>query len=154
VQRSPEDEKLTVPELAEQAGVSPSTLRNWATKADPPLARVPGSGRSVLHTWAQLLAFCAVHTELRSAQRVLRRVRSRESVPPDGALPSDAETVRAMLRNLRAAAASNLDAALIATRHAEETARAHREQLEAFAGSLHAYDDLLTQLTAPITLHD
>jgi aminopeptidase N len=62
--------------------------------------------------------------------------------------------VRAVLRDLRAAASSNLRVALIASRHAEETARAHREQVEALAATLNAYDDLLTQVTAPRTLHD
>jgi hypothetical protein len=67
---------------------------------------------------------------------------------------TDPEHLRAMFRNLRAIAASNLDAALIAARHAERTAIANREQLEALAASINGYDDLLTQITAPTTLND
>ncbi len=66
-----------------------------------------------------------------------------------------------MARHMRSAApssvmvsASNLEAALIAARHAERTATANREQLEALAASVNGYDDLLTQLTAPTTLND
>ena len=48
------------------------------------------------------------------------------------------------LRTLRAAADAHLHAALIAAGHAERTATAHREQLEALAASIRGYEDLLT----------
>lgn len=67
---------------------------------------------------------------------------------------NDPEQTRDVIRNLRAIAASNLHAVLIAARHAERTAVAHREQLEALAVSLTGFDDLLTQVAGPSVLND
>jgi hypothetical protein len=72
----------------------------------------------------------------------------------DHALSSEPESLRAAVRDLRAAAHAHLQAALTAVRLAEETARAHREQLEHMATAFTAYDDALTQVTAPVTLND
>lgn len=151
---SADDQPLSPGQLALEARVSESVLRTWAKRTDRPLERVPSTGRTVLHTWAQLRAFCEAHPDLPAARRIARLHASSLTSSDFEVGPTDPEQVRAVIRNLRAAANSNLNAALIAARHAERTAIANREQLEALAASIHGYDDLLTQLSAPITLHD
>ncbi|MGH3939853.1 MAG: hypothetical protein ACRDTG_14735 [Pseudonocardiaceae bacterium] len=64
------------------------------------------------------------------------------------------ESLRALARDLRNVAHQNLQALLATARHAEETARSHREQLEQLAASMAAYDGALSQLTAPSTMND
>jgi len=92
------------------------------------------------------------HDDRSAARKVVRNLAARAtSRATEGQQP---EQVRAVILNLRVAALATLDAALSAARQAEQTAVAHREQIEALAVTIRSYDDLLTQLTAPTTLHD
>lgn len=140
-----------MPELARQCGVSASQLRNWASQASSPLQPVETTNGHRLHTWAQLRAFCTTHPHLPAVRKLERRLAADASKGGGVAAPPHPEVVRTVLSNLRAAAASNLSTAITAARLAEATARSHREQLEALASTINAYDDLLTQLTAPVT---
>lgn len=148
-----DDEPLSLPALAREAQVSPSQLRNWTKWPVHPLAGTP-AGRSTTHTWAQLRTFVEEHPELPAARKVRRRMVAADRPEGQKGSAHDPETVRAVLSDLRAAASSNLRAAIAAARLAEQTAISHREQLEALASTVNAYDDLLTQLTAPGTLND
>jgi hypothetical protein len=74
--------------------------------------------------------------------------------PATAGAPMDVEALRAIARDMRIAAQAHLRAALAATRLAEETARSQREQLEHLATAFAAYDDALSQVTAPGTLND
>ncbi len=138
------DVPLSLRELAQEARVSETTLRNW-TKLSPRPLTGTRTGRTTLYTWTQLRAFCADHEDLPKSRSVQKTSRQ----PPPGALPADLAHVSAALHNLRAAAGSTLDAALSSVRLAEATAASHREQVEALQATISAYDDLITQLTAP-----
>lgn len=148
---------LTAGEIAKLAGVSESTIRNW-TREQPPLQTITTGARSIGFTWVHLLEFCQLRTDLRGARSVLDRARALQA--PQGAAiqavtpPIDIESALSVARAMRSAAESNLDAALIAARQAEATARAHREQLEQLKATIAAYDTALSALTAPTTTHD
>ncbi|MCU1588876.1 MAG: hypothetical protein JWP11_132 [Frankiales bacterium] len=141
---SADDVSMSLRELAGEAGVSETTLRNW-TKLSPRPLTGTRTGRTTLYTWAQLRVFCADHEDLPRA----RTVQKASTRPPGAAMPADPAHVSAALRNLRAAASSTLDAALSSVRLAEATAASHREQVEALRATISAYDDLITQMTAP-----
>lgn len=135
-------------ELAAEAGVSPTTLRNWTRKAPRPLTGSQIGGRT-LYTWDQLRAFCAHHPDLPKARMILKtRAPGQQAALPTASDPAHAA---AALRNLRAAASSAVDAALAAVRLAEAAAASHREQVESLATTIRAYDDLITQVTGPVT---
>jgi len=147
-----EDTPLSAAELAQIAGVATNTIRNWTKLPDQPLRGTRNTGRYPTYTIAQLRAFCAAHDDRSAARKVVRNLAARAaSRATEGQQP---EQVRAVVLNLRVAALAALDAALSAARQAEQTAVAHREQIEALAVTIRSYDDLLTQLTAPTTLHD
>ncbi|MFD9891554.1 hypothetical protein ACFWY9_19635 [Amycolatopsis sp. NPDC059027] len=148
---------MTAAEVGRLAGVSPNTVRGWARRNPPLVAtRLPNGQDGFL--WSQLLEFCEVNAHLPAARKILDRehARTRSAAAADGLSKStvDLETLRAIARDLRAAAHSNLQAALTAARHAEASAKAHREQLEHLATTLAAYDSALSTITAPATLHD
>lgn len=163
---------MSLPELARALGVvSVSCLRTWA-KSDPPLRGTETPSGQTLYTWAQLRAFCVLHPERPKARAVTAWFAARDHgeaasgtptanpdpastrspQPHDGA--ADPQQVRAILGDLRAAADYTVNAVLSAARSAEHTATAHREQIEALAAAIRSYDDLLTQLTAPVSPHD
>lgn len=164
---------MSLPELARAIGVvvSLSCLRNW-TRTDPALRGTPTSSGQFLYTWAQLRAFCDLHPELPKARAVAARLAARDHGEPAPGIPTvnsgpsstpspqesegaaDPQQVRAILGDLRAAADYTVNAVLSAARSAEHTATAHREQIEALAAAIRSYDDLLTQLTAPVSPHD
>jgi hypothetical protein len=149
---------FTAPEIARRAGVSPETIRNWTKRASPlETVRTP-DGRT-RHTWALLIEFCESNPGLQKAAGVLRRAKVRENPPPALQEPSTStaaqlESLKSLARDLRTAAQTNLEAVRTAARLAEETARAHREQLDQLAMTFAAYDSALSQLTAPETMHD
>jgi hypothetical protein len=142
-----EDAAKSLRELAAEVGVSETTLRNWTKARESPLTGTP-AGRTTLYTWAQLRAFCAEHQDLPKARSIQSAARPG---PPSGPV-ADPAHVSAALRNLRAAASSTLDAALSSVRLAEATAASHREQVESLRVTIRAYDDLITQLTGPVTV--
>lgn len=150
---------MSLPQLARACGMSPSALRNWTKKADRPLCGSPTHPAGpVLYTWAHLRAFCAEHPELPGVRSVTARI---AGTPPAGVRgprlaggAGDPEQVRVILGDLRAAAEYTITAVLSAARSAEQTATAHREQVEALVATIRSYDDLLTQLATPITPHD
>lgn len=151
------DIPMSVPQLARAAGVSVSVVRTWAKWRDRPLRGTTTASGSVMYTWAQLRTFCETHPELPAARRVLSGLAGASSPgpPPLGRrAATDPEQVRAALGNLRAAADYTINAVLSAARHAEQTAIAHREQLESLAATIRSFDDLLTQLAPPTTPHD
>jgi hypothetical protein len=138
-------------DMGRLAGVSRTTLVNWTT-ADPPL-EISRSGRLRRVSWRQLTTFCRSHPELPAARRVLdaARAQDRDAAASDS---HELDEVRSLARAARAAAAANHEALVVASRLAEETARAHREQLEHLRDSLAALDDALGQFTVPSTLND
>jgi len=145
---SRDDAAMSLRELAAEGGISETTLRNW-TKVHPHPLEGTRAGRATLYTWAQLRAFCAEHQDLPKA-RAIRTAPAARGQPPPGTA-ADPAHVGAALRNLRAAANSTLDAALSSVRLAEATAASHREQVESLAATIRAYDDLITQMTGPVT---
>jgi hypothetical protein len=164
----PDDALMSLPELARACGMSASGLRNWANRPGQPLRGTPTPGGQVLYTWAHLCAFCDAHPELSGARKVAARLagapspgpampearRSQAEAPGQDGGAADPQQLRAILGDLRAAADYTVNAVLSAARSAEQTATAHREQVEALAAAIRSYDDLLTQLTAPATPHD
>lgn len=65
-----------------------------------------------------------------------------------------ARNVASVTAASRIAAAELMEAVLSAARLAEQTARSHREQLEAIARGFAAYDDALTVLLVPDTVEE
>jgi hypothetical protein len=157
-QSLPDDEPLTAAELGRRAGVTQTTIKNWATKHSPPLATVPSPDHSRRFTQRDLLTFCETHPGLPAVRKVRQALRQAYKLPQrgpgDSETASDIEALKSLARNLRTAALQHLQAALTAARQAEETARSHREQLEQLAVSIASYDDALTLLTAPSTMND
>lgn len=150
---------MTARALAREAGVSATTLQNWASLSADPLPTTTTPDGWVRFTWAQLIPFCEANIgRLPAAAKVLERVDGSQMQPGSSAEPLDDplddEQWRAVARNMKAAAHANLQSALVAARQAEESARAHREQLEAIETALAAYDDALTQLLSPLTPND
>lgn len=133
-----DDVPLTVPELAREADVSPATLRNWASRAESPLATVADPTGKQMHTWAQLLEFCHAHPRLRATRKVLRRHATRGTEPHD----RSRDVATDVLAGLHTAASVHLDAVVAALRTAEDVARSHREQLETL---VRTYDTLLAE---------
>lgn len=144
----PDDHPMSLRALATASGVSLTSLRNW-TKRHPRPLKGTRAGSTTVYTCAQLRAFCAAHPDLPAARNYLFQAPAVGPKPP-GADPDPAH-VAAALRNLRAASSSTLDAALSAVRLAEAAAVSHREQIESLAATITAYDDLITQMTGPVT---
>jgi hypothetical protein len=148
--RSPDDRLLTLSQLARETAVSESTLRNWVDVRPDGL-----SGSDGLYNWAQLREFCVTHRARFPGARAVLAELDAEAHPPaprsDARKNADARVMDALIRNLRAATASTLDAAITAAKQAEANARSHREQVESLAATVRAYDDLITQLTGPLT---
>lgn len=153
-----DDELLTAADLARLTGASATTFTNW-THRDPALATVTTQDGAVRFIRRDVLAFCAAHPRLGATGKVQRGLRTTAGPAPHRLRGNtdpapEIETLRAVARDLRNTAHQNLQAALTAARHAEETARAHREQLEQLATSMAAYDAALSQFTASSTMND
>lgn len=145
---APDDRPMSLRELAAVSGVSPTSLRNWTRRRPRPLKGTP-AGSTTVYTCAQLRAFCAAHPDLPAARQYLDQAPAADPQAPCAV--ANPAHVAAALRNLRAASSSTLDAALSAARLAEAAAVSHREQIESLAATITAYDDLITQLTGPVT---
>lgn len=154
----PDNELLSAAELKRLTGAAASTFTNW-THRDPPLAAVTLRNGDIRFRRCDVLVFCAANLHLGATGKVQRALLVPTEPPPSSAADNtgtapDVEALKALARDIRNAAHQNLQAALTAARHAEETARAHREQLEQLATSIAAYDAALSQLTAPRTMND
>jgi hypothetical protein len=136
-----------------------------AVVLEPPLYALTASSHSVRAPGGaarfsrhDVLEFCAANPHLRATAKVREALRSPTGPPPSRTagteVTSEVEALKALARDLRNAAHQNLQAALTAARHAEETARSHREQMEQLTASMAAYDAALTQLTAPSAMND
>lgn len=147
---------LHAAELAKRAGLSATTIRNW-TRRQPALVSARTPDGKLRFSWADFISYCKANPGLRGAARVLRGSQAESaqggpSTPLDPAV--EAESLRAVARDLKTACQRTMDALVTAARLAEETARAHREQLEQLTTTMAAYDAALSQMTAPRTLND
>jgi uncharacterized membrane protein YccC len=142
-------------ELARMVGVSDSTISNWTKLDRRPLQKVVTSDGYVRFTWSHLEEFCRAHPGLRGVAK-MRQHPSRSEPPPDQVDGSSLqiEELKSSLRDMRNAADASLQAAIEASRQAEEAARSHRRQLEHLATMVKAYDSAFAQITAPKTIND
>lgn len=144
---------LTRARLAELAGVSATTVTNWANRAERPLHTVPApvDGRPMF-TWTDLVTFCQEHPELRAAARILRHLASPAAAPPsppssfDG---GDNATLRAAVLDLRTAVDRATDAVVQASELAAHTAAANADIVRALRDTIRAYDSLTTSVAFP-----
>lgn len=147
-------ELLTASQLAKALHVSQSTISNW-TKLEPnPLRTVTTIDGATRFSWAQLEEFRAANPRLPGLRKAALLAAGQNWPPQAPATAAQVEEFKSMMRDLRNAAHSSLQAALEAARLAEETARSHRVQLEHFARTLDALDGTLTSITAPSTAND
>jgi len=149
-----DEDTLTASDLARAVGVSPNTIVNWTERHDQPLRTVATVDGAVRFTWTHLEDFCNAHPRLPGVRKIRRRaIRAK---PESSGEPADTqiEELKSVVRDLRSVASAHLQAAVEAARQAEEVARSHRVQVEHLATAFAAYDDALSQITAPSTLHD
>lgn len=147
-------ELLTASQLAQILHVSPSTIGNWAKLEQNPLKSVTTVDGATRFTWNHLEEFRDANPRLPGLSRAAPPVTAHDQPSPALAAAAEVEEFKSMLRYLRNAAHSNLQAAVEAARLAEETARSHRVQLEHIAQTLAALDAALTGVTAPSTPND
>jgi hypothetical protein len=147
---------LSAAELARALGLSATTINNWTKLHSHPLQTVVTSDGHLRFTWSHLHEFCRAHPSLRGVAKIQQQPPHAEQIPLGQTTTPDSqiEGLKALARDLRNAASSNLQAALEAARRAEETAQSHRRELEHLATTMAAYDSALTSLTAPATMND
>lgn len=143
------DDLLSRTRLADQAGVSATTLKNWSERADRPLQTIMTQSGAEMYSWRLLLTFCEEHPELRGVETVMAR--SRKLFHPDHGRTSrtDQATLRAALRDLKTAVERSVAATVRSAQLAEETAKAHAEVVAALRDTIRAYDSAMTSMTAP-----
>jgi len=101
-----------------------------------------------MYSWRLLLTFCEEHPELRGVETVIARSR-RVLHPDDEPTPTDQATLRAALRDLKAAVERSVAATVRSAQLAQETATAHAEVIAALRDTIRAYDSAMTSMTAP-----
>lgn len=142
----PDDsEMLSARQMAAAAGLGPTTITNWAKLPDQPLPHHEVGGKQMFQ-WGELVAFARSRPGLPAAAKLAARLRTHT----DGsaaAAPTDPETLKAIARDVKAAAAS-------ASRAALKGARMHLEIVQELCDTITALDDALTQALAPGTLND
>lgn len=142
------EELLSRAALARRAGVSSTTLLNWAHATGSPLeVTIVGSSRA-MYTWAALLRFCDNHPALPAVQVVRRResARSRSMGADDD---EDRATLRAALRDMKTAVDASVTAVGRSAALAREVASAHEDIVAALRLTIQAYDSAMTSATAP-----
>jgi hypothetical protein len=147
------DDMLSRARLASQAGVSPTTLKNWSGRDDRPLQTIPTPSGTPMYSWRLLLHFCDDHPELRGVDTVRDRsqkVFREDNEPP---APADQVTLRAALRDLKTAVDRSTAAVVRSAQLAQETATAHAEIIAALRDTIRAYDSAMTSITAPDHLY-
>lgn len=143
------DNLLSRMRLADQAGVSATTLKNWSARSDRPLQTVMTPSGSQMYSWRLLLRFCDEHPELRGVETVVARSRQSLHRAPEPTSPSDQATLRAALRDLKTAVDRSVAATVRQAQLARETAAAHAEVVEALRDTIRALDSAMTSMTAP-----
>lgn len=136
-------------QLARQAGVSATTLRNWTIRDDRPLQTVTTASGIQMYSWRLLLEFCHEHPELRGVETALARSRELLRANNGGSSTGDQLTLRAALRDLKMAVDRSLAAVTRSAQLAQETATAHVEIVSALRDTIRAYDSAMTSMTAP-----
>src|SRR6266568_1553113 len=140
------DDLLSRTRLADQAGVSATTLRNWSARGDRPLQTVMTPSGSEMYSWRLLLTFCEEHPELRGVETVIAR--SRKLLHPvDELTPlTDQATLRAALRDLKTAVERSVAATVRSAELAPATAKAHADVIAAVRDTIRAYDSAMTSM--------
>jgi hypothetical protein len=143
------DDLLSRMRLADQAGVSATTLKNWSKRSDRPLQTMMTPSGSQMYSWRLLLRFCDEHPELRGVETVIDRSRQMLHPVAEPTSPSDQATLRAALRDLKTAVERSVAATVRSAQLAQETAAAHAEVVAALRDTIRAYDSAMTSMTAP-----
>lgn len=80
--RSDDGALLTLAELAAEAGVAVSSLRNWTRLEGRPLRTTPASDGTPLCSWSELADFCAANPGQSAARRIRRQLSALATVSP------------------------------------------------------------------------
>ena len=140
-------DQFSARQIAEVAGISPTTIANWARRENDPLPANREADRTVF-AWGDLVSFARAHRELPAARKFINRLRERpEAGGVSNQFRADSETLRAIAQYARAAAAAASDAAL-------ETAELHLKTVRSLRTTIAALDSALTLALASDTLHD
>jgi hypothetical protein len=125
--------------LAKRAGISSTTLRNWATRPDQPLETTVTNSGARMYSWSALLRFCDSHPDLQGVAAV--RARGHRSHVAEGAAEGPSETtLRASLREMTTALDSCLEAVSRSAELAKDVAAAHAETIAALRQTIRAYE--------------
>ncbi|TDK84585.1 hypothetical protein [Mycolicibacterium mucogenicum] len=144
---------LSARQLAFAAGISATTVKNWAGRPDHAL---PGHdvGARKMFRWGDLVSFVESHPELPTAAKLAAKLRARVHSSAGAAAPADPETLKAIARDAKAAASAASDAALRAAQNARDAADGHLQMVQDLRTAIAALDSALTLALAPDTLND
>ena len=154
-------------ELAKLVGVAPTTIRNWTCKSERPLHAITAPSGRQIYSLSDLSLFIMENPDLRTARVVSERLatltaegtfaaRHHQGNPSPTATPvtEEAETLRAALRDMRAAVDASVQGVVRSSELAEQTAAAHREVIAALQVTVRAYDAAMAMLDRSRTRHD
>ncbi|MGL6236436.1 MAG: hypothetical protein ACRC20_13945 [Segniliparus sp.] len=143
--------------LAEQSGVSVATITNWSSLADRPLRAHVGEDGKRLFRWGDLIEFLDAHPGLPAAAKAAKKIRTNPHGSA-GVSGPDRETLKAIAREIKAAAIATADATLRAAEHqrdiAHEMAETQLQMVRDLCTTVKALDNALTLALAPNTLND
>jgi len=153
--------------LAKLAGVGATTIHNWTVRPDRALATVQAPSGRRMYRVSDLRRFIAQNPDLRGAAAAgrclaprnsqaasLRRSDTSGASAEADTAGTEAETLRAALRDLKTAVDASIQAVARSAELAEQTAAAHREIIAALQVTVRAYDSAMTIVTASRTRHD
>lgn len=141
---------LSARQLALAAGISATTVKNWAGLPDHALLGHDVGTRKMFR-WGDLISFVESHPELPTAAKLAAKLRRRVH---SSAVPADLETLKAIARDAKAAASAASDAALRAAQNARDAADGHLQVVQDLRTAIAALDSALTVALAPGTLND
>lgn len=154
-------------ELAQLVGVAATTIRNWTARPQRSLSTVETLSGKTMYRLSDLSSFVSQNPDLRKARAVAELVASRRfrgvyaetvdirtNTPTYPQATEEAESLRAALRDMRAAVEASVQAVARCAELAENTAAANREVIAALQVTVRAYDAAMATMYSSRTNHD